>query len=296
MRKILKWVAIVLGGVIVIIGVAAISIYFTSEARLNATFTVPVETMSFHNNEQAITEGEHLAVIRGCTDCHGEDLGGKVMIADPMLGMVYASNLTSGSGGVGELYTDEALARAIRHGVGADDMGLLVMPSEEYFIFSDEDVNALVAYIRSLPAVDRDPEETKLSLLGRALFMVGQLPPLAAEVINHNAMRPEAPIPAADAAYGEYLAVTCTGCHGKDFAGAPVPGAPPDAPPSANLTPGGSLANWDEAGFIQTLRTGITPDGRTLDPAQMPWPMTSVMSDEELKALWAYLQSLPAVE
>jgi cytochrome c1 len=296
MRGILKWIGIVLGGLVVLIAIAGVSIYFASEARLNATFDVPEESMSFYNNDEAVALGEHLAVIRGCTDCHSEDLGGKVMIADPMLGMVYASNLTAGAGGIGESYSDESLARAIRHGVGADDNGLLVMPSEEFFIFSDEDVNALVAYIRSLPAVDREPEETKLSLLGRALFMAGQLPPLSAEVIDHNATRPAAPQVAADADYGEYLAITCTGCHGKDFAGAPIPGAPPDTPPSANLTPGGSLANWDEAGFIQALRTGVTPDGKTLDPAQMPWPATAVMSDLELQALWRYLQSLPAVQ
>jgi cytochrome c1 len=296
MRGILKWVGIVLGGLVVLIAIAGVSIYLASDARLNATFSVPAESMSFQSNEQTIADGEHLAVIRGCTDCHAQDLGGKVMIADPVLGMVYASNLTEGSGGIGELYTDEALSRAIRHGVRADGTGLLVMPSEEYFIFSDADVNALVAYIRSLPAVDREPEETNLSVMGRALFMAGQLPPLAAEVIDHNATRPTAPQAAADADYGEYLAITCTGCHGKDFAGASIPGAPPDTPPSANLTPGGSLANWDEADFIQALRTGVTPDGKTMDPAQMPWPATAVMSDLELKALWSYLQSLPAVQ
>lgn len=296
MRRSLRWVGIVLGGLVVLIVIAGASIYITSEARLNATFTAPAETIQFHSNQQVIAEGEHLALIRGCTDCHGADLGGKAMIDEPMLGLIYATNLTSGPGGIGEQYTDQALARAIRNGIAADGTGLLVMPSKEYFIFSDQDVNALVAYIRSLPAVDRESLETKPSLFARALFLAGQLPPLAAEVIDHYAERPEAPPAAADAAYGEYLAVTCTGCHGEDFAGAQMPGAPPDTPPTSNLTPGGSLAAWDEAGFIQAMRTGVTPEGRTMDPALMPWPAMAVMSDLELQALWAFLQSLPPVQ
>ncbi len=296
MRGVLKWVGIVIGGLLVISIIAVGGVYALSTRRVNATFDVPAESLTFHNNDEAAAEGEHIAVIRGCTDCHGEDLGGKLLIADPMIGSIYASNLTNGEGGVGGSYSDAALARAIRHGVGANGTGLLVMPSQEFFIFSDEDINALVAYIRNLPPVDRTIPEPELSILGRALFMAGQLPPLAAEIIDHDAPHPDAPEAAADAAYGEYLAITCTGCHGPDLAGGKVPGSAPDAPPSANLTPAGSLAGWDEAGFIHTLRTGMTPDGRALDPSLMPWPATAVMSDLELQALWAYLESLPAVE
>jgi cytochrome c553 len=292
----MKWIGIVLVGLLVIVAIASTGIYLASEARLNATFSVPENAIAFHNSGEVIAEGEHLAVIRGCTDCHSEDLGGKVMIDDPMLGVIYATNLTDGSGGLAGSYTDEALVRAIRHGVDLDGKGLLVMPSQEFFVFSDEDVNALVAYIRSLPAVDREIPASELSLLGRALFVAGQLPPLAAEVIEHDVARPEAPEAAVDVAYGEYLAVTCTGCHGIDFAGAPVPGAPPDAPPASNLTPGGSLAGWDEADFIQAFRTGVTPAGKTLDPTQMPWPTLGMMTDLELQALWRFLQSLPAIQ
>lgn len=296
MRDVLKWVGIAIGGILVIsiIGVGVLTLL--SARRINNTFDVPPGSIAFHHDPEAVATGEHLAIIRGCTDCHGEDLGGKILIDNPMLGSIYATNLTSGEGGVGEQYSDAAFARAIRHGVAVDSTGLLVMPSQEFFIFSDEDVNALIAYMRSLPPVDRAIPEPDLSLLGRALFMAGQLPPLAAEVIDHDAPRPEAPEAAADATYGEYLAITCTGCHGPDLAGGPTPGSPPDAPPSANLTPGGSLAGWDEAGFMHAMRTGVTPDGRTLDPALMPWPATSAMTDLELQALWAYLHSLPAVE
>ncbi|MCZ6790100.1 MAG: cytochrome C, partial [Chloroflexi bacterium] len=61
-------------------------------------------------------------------------------------------------------------------------------------------------------------------------------------------------------------------------------------------TPGGGLARWSEADFINTLRTGTTPDGRQLDDENMPWKFFTKMTEDELKAIWMYLQSLPAKE
>jgi mono/diheme cytochrome c family protein len=270
--------------------------YLLSEGRLNKVYVVESSGMSFHNNDQIIEEGARLAVIRGCTDCHGADLGGKAVIEDPALETIYATNLTSGENGIGNDYSDEELVTAIRHGIRKNGTGLLVMPSQEFFVLSDADVNALVAFLRSVPPVDREPPEGGLTLLARALFMAGQLPPLAAEVIDHEAPRPEPPEIRADAEFGAYLATSCTGCHGLDFTGGPVPGAPPEAPEARNLTPAGNLGNWDEAGFINTLRTGVTPEGKQLDPAIMPWPGVAAMTDVELQALWAFLQGLPVNE
>jgi mono/diheme cytochrome c family protein len=230
-----------------------------------------------------------LAIIRGCTDCHGEDLGGELMVDDPALGKIYATNLTRGEGGVGNDYTDEELELAIRHGIDTEGKGLLIMPSQEYFILGDPDLSAIIAYIRSLPPVDRSIPDPNLRL-------IGQLPPMSAEIIDHQAQRPPAPEIEANAVYGEYLATGCTGCHGQDFAGGPVPGRPPDFPIASNLTLVGNLAAWDEADFINALRTGVTPEGKVMEPEVMPWPATAQMTDTELRALWAYMQSLPAVE
>ncbi len=80
------------------------------------------------------------------------------------------------------------------------------------------------------------------------------------------------------------------------FSGGPIPGVPPDWPTAANLTPGGELANWSEKAFIDTLRNGFTPSGKQLDPQYMPWTTFGQMTDDELKAMWLYLQSLPAKE
>jgi mono/diheme cytochrome c family protein len=296
MRKTLKWIGFVIGSLAIVIVLAFAAVYLLSENRLNASFDVPAEALNPEVNAEAVAAGEHIALIRGCLDCHGPDLGGAPVVEDPMIGSIYAVNLTGGAGGVGSNYTDADFERAIRHGVQPDGSPLLVMPSVEYAQLSDADVGALIAYIRSVPDVDHSVPPIQLTPLARLLFMIGQLPPLAAEVIDHTAAHPPAPQPAADAAFGEYLAVSCTGCHGLDFSGGVVPGAAPGSPKAANLTPAGELGGWDEAGFIQTLTTGMTPEGKILDPSAMPWPMTAQMSDLELKAIWAFLQTVPPIQ
>ena len=95
--------------------------------------------------------------------------------------------------------------------------------------------------------------------------------------------------------YGEYLANAngCPTCHGPQLNGAQP--SEPGAPFAPNLTLGGSLANWTEENFIATLRTGKTPGGREMSEA-MPWKSLGKMTDDELKTVWLYLQSLPKLE
>ncbi|HEX2101291.1 MAG TPA: cytochrome c, partial [Candidatus Synoicihabitans sp.] len=89
-----------------------------------------------------------------------------------------------------------------------------------------------------------------------------------------------------------YLAAGCTGCHGSQFAGGRIPGAPPDWPLAANLTPHESarLRTWSEADFFAALRTQRRPDGSQIHPV-MPAAFGQ-LTDNEIKALWLYLQSL----
>jgi mono/diheme cytochrome c family protein len=113
---------------------------------------------------------------------------------------------------------------------------------------------------------------------------------LPAQVIDHAGPRPAAPEPGVTVEYGQYLANVCRACHGDNMAGEPGAGA------GQNLTLAGNLAGWSEADFIQTLRTGVTPEGRQLDSEMMPWDLVGQMNDDELKAIWRYLQSLPPIE
>ena len=291
MRTVFKWVGVVIIVLIVTIFLLNVGVYFASNARINKTYTIEPEAVAINSDAETIAHGEHVAIIFGCTDCHGENLAGAPLIEDPAIGQINSPNITAGEGGIPD-YSAEDYVRAIRHGVGAAGKPLLIMPSNEYFYLSDEDLGALIAYLQSVDSVDNELAEKRLAPLGRILFTVGALPPFAAEVIDHTAVRPDSPPPGVTEEYGQYLAVGCTGCHGLDFAGGAVPGSPPDAPPAPNLTSNGPLAEWSAAAFIATMRTGITPDGRQLDPADMPWPSVGQMTDDELTAVFLYLQSL----
>jgi cytochrome c553 len=166
------------------------------------------------------------------------------------------------------------------------------MPSDEYTHLSDEDLGALIAYLKSVPAVDRDRGPITLGPVARALVTFGKIK-LPAEMIDHAQRQPEAVKVGVTPDYGRYLANACAGCHGLKFAGGKIEIGPPDWPPAANLTPhaDGRLAKWSEADFIATLRTGKRPDGTDVN-AVMP-RLFGQMNDVELKALWAFLKTLP---
>jgi len=202
-------------------------------------------------------------------------------------------NLTSGAGGVGDTNTDEDWVRAIRHGVGHDGRGLLLMPSAVFYYLSDEDLGALIAYLKSLPPVDNELPERRIEPLGRMMMAIGMFPPLPVEQINHTGPRPVALQPGVTVAYGEYLSHTCKECHGANLNGMPF-GPPGQEVPTPNLTQGGELVAWSEQEFFTTMRTGVPPSGRQLDE-QMPWKFYGQMTDAELRAVWLYLQSLPAL-
>lgn len=296
MGKVLKWMAIIFGGLIGLLLIVAAFVTFSSNSRVNKRYDIPPSNVAVHNNDEILARGKHLIEI-SCADCHGADLSGKVLIDEPPIASLYASNLTAGQGGIGSSYSDEDWVKAIRHGIRPDGTPLLVMPSQVFYYYSDEDVAAIIAYTKSLAPVDNELPERRLGPLGRALFTAGMLPAPAAEVIDHTAPRPTAPEQDVTAAYGEYIAGRgCADCHGADYAGGAVPGSPPDAPPAPNLTPAGSLASWSEEDFINTIRTGYTPDGHQLDGTQMPWPTYGMMTDEELQAVWLFLQELPPAE
>jgi len=204
-----------------------------------------------------------------------------------------ASNLTRGRGGVLGNYTDPQLEAAIRHGVGPDGRGLLFMPSQEFQYLSDEDVAAIIAYVRSVPPVDRQLGGSSVGPIGRVLLLTGAMPLLPAELIDHDAARRPVPPAAPTREYGEYQARVggCFGCHGPALGGSAEGHG---GPPPANLTPGGGLGAWTEADFFTAMRTGKRPDGTAIDPA-MPWRAVGRLTDDELRALWLYLRSVPPV-
>ncbi len=159
---------------------------------------------------------------------------------------------------------------------------------------SDEDLGALIAYLKSLPEVDNEMPPSELAPLGRVMLSLGQLPEaIIANVtmIDHYAPRPVAPKPGVTVEYGEYLAHTCTLCHGSNLNGQTLREGP-NVYVALNLTKGGEMVGWSEEDFITTMRTGVTPGGKQLIDF-MPWKYFGQMTDDELKAVWLYLESLP---
>jgi mono/diheme cytochrome c family protein len=228
-----------------------------------------------------------------CRQCHLENLSGQAAGA-PVIVTLSVPNLTSGAGGVGGTNTDEDWIRAIRHGVGHDGRGLALMPSSVFYYLSDEDLGALIAYLKSLPPVDKELPTTDLGPLGRVMLTLGQLPPEIGPsvlVIDHDGPRPAVPEPGVTVEYGKYLAKTCTLCHGENLNGKTVSEGP-NVYVALNLTRGGEMQGWTEEQFIATMRTGVTPGGKQLIDF-MPWKYFGQMTDDELKAVWMYLQSLP---
>jgi cytochrome c553 len=291
MRRLLKWIGIGLGTLLGVAGVAVLALYYLAETRLTRPYTIPAETVPIPAQAEAGRRDWPLTLISFCEDCHGQNLGGQMM-GDDNIGRLVAPNITRGQGGVVGLYTDEDWVRTLRHGVSPNGRPLLVMPSQIFASLSDEDLGRIIAQVKSVPPVDNTTPPSELRLVGRIMLAAGLFPPdtIPAEIIAHDARRPPVPEPGVTAEYGRYLAHVCTVCHGEDLAGGVLEGE------GRNLTPAGDLATWSEADFIRTLRTGVTPAGEQLDPELFPYQDLGQMTDDELKALWLYLKSLPPVE
>jgi mono/diheme cytochrome c family protein len=214
---------------------------------------------------------------------------------NPAIGQVITPNLTGGKGGKGDQLTDEDLIRAIKHGIREDGTPLLFMPSTEFYFLSDKDLGNVLAYIRSKPPVDNEVQPSKLSTTGFIVMNIARtISFLPAELIPHEQTPPSAPEPGVTAEYGEYLSLSCRVCHGQTYSGGAIPGFPAEWPAAPNLTSGAGsrLPGWGEEGFIEIMRTG-EHHGRKINPSYMPWTSYRHMSDDELKAVYTYLMSLP---
>ena len=248
---------------------------------------VPAVTLA-----RAIARGEHLIKTRvGCESCHGADLGGKVLIDQTIVGYWAPPNLTSGNGGVTQGFSAADWDRAVRHGVRHTGQSSS-MPSTEFTNLSDHELSDIVAYIRSRPPVDRTMKPVGIGPVFSFVVGFGKSA-LPAFSIDHQKPHPiEPPIETASIELGGHIAQVCRGCHGANLSGGKISGDP-NMPMVANITPDQTgLKGWTEADFFRALREGKRKDGTDILP-QMPWKAYGQMKDVELKALWAYLQTVP---
>jgi cytochrome c553 len=168
------------------------------------------------------------------------------------------------------------------------------MPSRDLTFLADADVADLIAFLASLPPVDREFPPRRLGPFGRLALLMDAKEVISAETIDHANVGGAAPIFESARGRGSYLARACAGCHDADYSGRAA-GMAPDSPPPANLTPDPNegLGKWNRDDFGRALRTGKRPDGTELSNF-MPWRAYAGLTDPEVDDLWAFLQSLPA--
>ena len=280
MKRLLRWIGIALGSVVVLGGIAYTVAYVLSERSLRHTYDVPVVAVSIPADPASIAEGRRLATIRGCVGgCHGKRGEGVVMFDEPMIGRVVAPNLTAAT----RKYSDAELVGVIKNGVRPGGRSMMVMPAEVFVLLTDEDLGRIIAFLKSMPAVEGPGPSVSLGPVGRIGVAIGKFKTVA-QLIAETVPPPDAT--SDEAARGRYLArTTCAQCHGTDLRGASNPDF---TSPSLQLVGAYSL----EA-FAQLMRDGVALGGRKLD-TMSPWArnLLSHFTDAEIADLYSYLHAL----
>lgn len=280
MRRLLKWALRILGGLATLILLAAVAVYALSARKL-ASRDLPEVTALPPADSAMAARGPRLVRVLGCTGCHGSDLGGSVMVESPVFGRLVAPNLTQ----TRERFSDDDFVRVLRHGLRPDGTPLTpAMPSQAFTHLSDRDLAAILAYVRSQPAVPDSLPSTRLALPLRAMLVAGvlELSPDLIEAGERPETRPGVDDPEA---LGRYLAsATCVECHGADLRGNERFIVTPDLAIVAGYTP---------ERLREFFRTGIAIGGRELPTmSRIARGRYAGFTDGEVEALYAYLSRL----
>lgn len=298
MKPVVKKALIGVGAVVGLVAIGGGGYAFLQardfDASMERVYDVPLPAIERSTDPQVLARGKHLVeATAACagSDCHSSDLGGGKTIEMGPLGKLTGPNITAG--GLGAVYSDAELARLIRHGIKKDGRSVRFMPVHEINWMPDSDVTAVVSYLRTVPKVDRPNGPMQLGLLAKVLDRKGAIVIDVARKIDHaNIELAGAPAPTAE--YGRFIARGCTGCHGETFAGGKIPGAPSDMPIPLNITPHDTgLKGWSYEDFDKLLTKGERKNGQKLNPF-MPIEALGKADEIEKKALWAFLEKLPA--
>jgi cytochrome c553 len=298
----LKWAGVFISGLLTLVPMALLVLALMGFSKLNARYDNPVAAIQVARTPAQIARGEQLANI--CLSCHasgdqlplsGTDFGAKFDM--PPLGTLYAPNLTP-SGNIQD-WTDGEVIRAIREGVHKNGRALLIMPAGSYRNMSDDDVQALVAYLRSQPGAGAPTPNNQLNVLGAIFMNLSDFRTAQQPVGNVAASQP------GTLENGKYLVdiIGCSDCHGAQLQGK-LETSQPGPPAGPNLTM--IVPQWTEEQFMAFFNTGTLPGGRQVpiltlksgfSEPRMPWSMVrAVTTDDELKDMYAYLHSMEIVE
>jgi mono/diheme cytochrome c family protein len=288
--KILKWIGYILVTIVVIFAAFYFKARISTERRLSKKYDITLQAFTLKTDSAIVEEGHRIMLTKGCASCHGDNLEGKVWLDDALLGQVVTPNLTKGKGGLSNDYGTDDWLRSLKHGLRRDLTPLRIMPSHEISHLGEEDMNALIAYLSQIARVDHVLPETKLGVLAYILTDLGEILLIPADSIDHNRPLTKHVDREVNAKFGEYLSTNCSGCHRKNMKGGPP--VAPGFPVVADITSTGNPGKWTEEQFINTLKTGSTPEGKQLDPGEMPWVAFKNYSDDEMKAIFMYLRSM----
>jgi cytochrome c2 len=294
MKKILKWTGILILSLVLIVLLGSLFLAYKFNSKFEKVYTLTPAPVAIPTDSASVARGAMLAV--GCQGCHEKDLGGKVFFDDPNIGMLPSSNLTRAAGSETEGYTDEDFVRALRHGLNKKGNPLMVMPSESTGELSDKDLGCLIAYIKSLPPVERSFDKRHFTFMSQVMAGAGLFGDLFSyEIIDHDSRKNMTAPPLSDSPeYGEYIVRThgCKTCHSVNFGGGNSPD--PVSPPVPDISKGGKISSWSKEQFVSFFRTGKTPDGRLPNPQFMPWEGLGALETAEIESVYNYIQSLPA--
>ena len=276
-----------------------------------AQIPVPTFQQAELSDADLVRRGE--SIVRNaavCGHCHAADpkrdpdgpLSGGMEFRDWRIGTARASNLTPDpETGLGK-WSEGEIVRALRNGQSRDGRLLApVMPYEWFHDMADSDALAVARYLKSLSPVRNDVKQSPnfWFKLGKT-FLLRPKPPISVS----------APPRAANAEYGGYLArhvALCADCHTQRTGIRSAPdrsrllagmAKPPKGFPAnpANLTPDPEtgIGRWSEEDFVKAIRTGVRPDGSRIHTF-MPWRENARMSDDDLRAIYRYLRTLPPI-
>lgn len=307
----------ILLGALLLIVLIVISVTIAVSVRQNRTFAAPTPEVHISADSAVLARGEYLVYGPGhCADCHGKvsmleekEQGLKVPLEGGLLfplplGNIYAPNITPDpETGIGN-WDDGTIARALRHGVGHD--GRALFPFMPFQNVSQSDMDAIISYLRTVEPVNNKVPENTTTVPGK-IVKAFLMEPVGPDGDILDMVEPDTTLE-----YGMYLAnnvANCRGCHTNrdlmtgDYVGEFYSGGfqieSPIEPTkwacvTPNLTPDpetGVMAGWSEETFINRLK-----QGKVIPHSIMPWGPFKRMSDNDLKAVYKYINSLPPVK